>query len=400
MYMSAVSRLVLLTTMVASACAQVDPTGTDMPDAALYYAMASAPAGPGWQAEARAQVAANVQSPLVAARIFAALGVAQYAAITDVAGAKGIGNGGRSLHEAERGAIAGASARVLSFFYPAGTAAFEERVQNEASAGPGNVHPAFTRGLAVGRAAGDWMVARIQSDGFTTPWAGTIPTGPGIFVPNGPPAGPGFGAVTPYFLTAGNQFRPDAPPAFGSPAFLADLAEIKALSDNRTPEQHAMAVQWNYPNGTYTPVGYWHELAGQLIEENRMSERAAAHVFALLGAVGMDALIGCWEAKYEYWYIRPWQATTGITLPIGAPNHPSYPSGHSCVSAAMADVLAAFFPPMAAQLTAEVSEAGLSRMYGGIHYRFDITAGEELGRATAQHALAIDREEGLLSVMR
>ena len=209
MYMSAVSRLVLLTTMVASACAQVDPTGTDMPDAALYYAMASAPAGPGWQAEARAQVAANVQSPLVAARIFAALGVAQYAAITDVAGAKGIGNGGRSLHEAERGAIAGASARVLSFFYPAGTAAFEERVQNEASAGPGNVHPAFTRGLAVGRAAGDWMVARIQSDGFTTPWAGTIPTGPGIFVPNGPPAGPGFGAVTPYFLTAGNQFRPD-----------------------------------------------------------------------------------------------------------------------------------------------------------------------------------------------
>src|SRR5690606_3961891 len=213
-----------------------------------------------------------------------------------------------------------------SFFYPGGAAAFEQRVQNEANAGPGGVHPAFKRGLAIGRAAGDWMVARLQSDGFTTPWSGTVPTGPGIFVPNGPPAGAALGAVTPYFLTGGDQFRPSAPPAFGSPEFLTDLDEIKTLSDNRTPEQQAIAVQWNYPNGTYTTVGYWHELAGQLIEENDMNERASAHVFALLGPVGMDALIGCWEAKYEYWYIRPWQATTGITLPIGAPNHPSYPS--------------------------------------------------------------------------
>lgn len=401
MYTNAVPRFVMLTTtIVAAACAQVDPTGTEMPFGAVHYAMASEPAGPGWQAEARALVAANSQSPLAAGRIFAALGVAQYAAVADVVGTRGIGNGGRSLYEAERGAVAGASARVLSFFYPGGAAAFEQRVQNEANAGPGGVHPAFTRGLAIGRAAGDWMVARLQSDGFSTPWSGTVPTGPGIFIPNGPPAGAAFGAVTPYFLTGGDQFRPSAPPAFGSPEFLTDLDEIKTLSDNRTPEQQASAVQWNYPNGTYTPVGYWHELAGQFIEENGMNERAAAHVFALVGAVGMDALIGCWEAKYEYWYIRPWQATTGITLPIGAPNHPSYPSGHSCVSSAMADVLADFFPARAAELTAQVTEAGMSRMYGGIHFRFDIDAGEELGRATAQHALAIDKQQGLLSALR
>src|SRR5690606_8863656 len=84
----------------------------------------------------------------------------------------------------------------------------------------------------------------------------------------------------------------------------------------------------------------------------------------------------------------------------GAPNHPSYPSGHSCVSQAMADVLSDFFPSKAADLGAQVTDAGLSRMYGGIHFRSDIAAGEQLGRLTAQHALGIDKQQGLLSVLR
>ena len=66
----------------------------------------------------------------------------------------------------------------------------------------------------------------------------------------------------------------------------------------------------------------------------------------------------------------------------------------------MADVLADFFPSHAAEYTAQVSEAGLSRMYGGIHYRSDIVSGEQLGRATAQWAIGIDRQQGLLSVLR
>lgn len=398
--------VLLATTIAAASCSEAGARQTDLP-LSPQNAVMNQLASTGWQEQARELVKAASQSPLVAGRVFAALGVAQYAAVTDVGAmsdarpvGNGLGMGGRNRYEAERGAVAGASVVVLSFLYPAQAAALEQRVQQEANAGPGNVHPAFKRGLEIGRAAGEWMVARLQSDGFTTPWNGTIPTGPGIFVPNGPPAGPGLGAVTPYFLTAGNQFRPAAPPAFGSPEFAAELAEIRMLSDTRTPEQLAIAIQWNYPNGTYTPIGYWHELASQFIEASGMSERDATHVFALVGATGFDALIGCWEAKYHYWYIRPWQADPAITLPIGAPNHPSYPSGHSCVSSAMAAVLGDIFPSEADRLTAEVTEAGLSRMYGGIHFRSDITSGEELGRATAAHAIAIDRQQGLLSVLR
>ncbi|HLV25389.1 MAG TPA: phosphatase PAP2 family protein [Gemmatimonadales bacterium] len=405
----AIPLLMLLVTSIApAACNAVDATGTDSQLSARQNAIANGLSSTGWNAQARALVALNSQSPLFAGRVYAALGVAQYAALNDVGLASsedgripdnGIGEGGRHRYEAERGAVAGASVRVLSALYPAAAAALEQRVQSEANAGPGNVHPAFTRGLAIGRAAGDWMVARLASDGFTTPWGGTIPTGDGIFVPNGPPAGAALGGVMPYFLTSGAQFRSIQPPQFASAAFLAELAEIRTLSDSRTPEQLASALQWNYPNGTYTPVGYWNDLAAQYIEESGLNEREATHVFALMGATGFDALIGCWEAKYHFWYIRPWQADNGITLPIGAPNHPSYPSGHSCVSQAMADVLADFFPSKAAELGAQVTDAGLSRMYGGIHFRSDITAGEQLGRLTAQHALGIDRQQGLLSAL-
>jgi membrane-associated phospholipid phosphatase len=123
-----------------------------------------------------------------------------------------------------------------------------------------------------------------------------------------------------------------------------------------------------------------------------LSERQATHLYALMSATMFDAAIGCWDAKLTYWYIRPWQADPAIALfaPVGRPYHPSYPSGHSCVSSSGAEVLSTFFPDQRAQLDAMVTEAGLSRMYGGIHYRFDITAGQTLGRSVARFAIALD----------
>jgi membrane-associated phospholipid phosphatase len=103
----------------------------------------------------------------------------------------------------------------------------------------------------------------------------------------------------------------------------------------------------------------------------------------------MDATIACYDAKYTYWLIRPYRADPAITTPIGRPNHPSYPSSHACSSAAAANVLAALFPANAAQLDAMADEAGESRLYAGIHYRFDKNAGLRIGRQVA--ALALSR---------
>ena len=123
-----------------------------------------------------------------------------------------------------------------------------------------------------------------------------------------------------------------------------------------------------------------------------MSELDATHVFALASAAMADATIGCWDAKLFYWLIRPWKAdpTINTIALVGRPNHPSYPSGHSCVSASAGAVLASFFPERTAELNAMVAEAGFSRMLAGIHYRFDIEAGQLLGRSVAGFAIAQD----------
>jgi membrane-associated phospholipid phosphatase len=358
--------------------------------------LAAAPSSIGWQGQARALVAANNMSPLAASRVYAALSVAQYRAVLatpdsdqdDQLPANGVGAGGRSALEARRGAVAGASARVLGFLFPAAAVALNQRAEAEGEAGPGNVHPHFRRGLDIGEHAGNAIVEHLKTDRFTAPWTGTVPVGPGMWTANGPPAGATFGGVKPYLLTSGAQFRPAPPPAFNSPAFLADLTEIRSLSDFRTPAQTALALFWNIPTGTFTPPGYWNLTAANYVEAFGLNERAATRMFALMSAAMMDALIGCWDAKYYYWTLRPSQADGLITLTFGLPNHPSYPSGHSCVSAAAATVLKELFPQRGAELDGLVEEAGLSRMYAGIHYRFDITAGADLGRAVAQWAIA------------
>ena len=358
--------------------------------------LAAAPSSIGWQGQARALVAANNMSPLAATRVYAALSVAQYRAVLatpdsdqdDQLPANGVGAGGRSALEARRGAVAGASARVLGFLFPAAAVALNQRAAAEGEAGPGNVPPHFRWGLDIGEDAGNAIVEHLKTDRFTAPWTGTVPVGPGLWTANGPPAGATFGGVKPYFLTSAAQFRPAPPPAFNSPAFLADLTEIRSLSDFRTPAQTALAVFWNIPTGTFTPPGYWNLTAANYVEAFGLNERAATRAFALMSAAMMDAMIGCWDAKYYYWTLRPTQADGLITLTFGLPNHPSYPSGHSCVSSAAATVLTELFPERGAELDGLVEEAGLSRLYAGIHYRFDITAGADLGRAVAQWAIA------------
>ena len=100
--------------------------------------------------------------------------------------------------------------------------------------------------------------------------------------------------------------------------------------------------------------------------------------------------MACHDTKYTYWLIRPSQADPAIKTPIGLPNHPSYPSNHGCLSGAVAYVLADLFPDQAERLAAMADEAGESRLYAGIHYRFDKDVGLSIARQVADLALASD----------
>jgi membrane-associated phospholipid phosphatase len=355
---------------------------------------------PQWQGQLRTLVGANLVSPTVAGRMYAALSVAQYRAILAVdehlstegtLAAQGFGRGGRSQYEAHRGAVSGASATVLSFFFPVAASALQEQVERDATLNKGKVHPSFARGLAIGRAVGDDMIHHLENDGSSEPFTGTIPTGPGFWIPapGVPPGGANLGGVTPYLVNSTSQFRSSPPPAFGSPAFNADLNEVLTISQNRTPQQVASVLFWASAGGTNsTPFGYYAALAADYIAEAGLNERAATHVFALMHAAEYDAQLTCFETKYHYFVIRPSQAEPAITLVIPLPNYPAYPSGFACVSSSPARVLQHFFPAHTAELNSGVIEGGLSRIYAGIHYRFDITAGWVLGRAVADWAIS------------
>ena len=146
-----------------------------------------------------------------------------------------------------------------------------------------------------------------------------------------------------------------------------------------------MAFAWG--TGPFT-AGNLNLIADQLIVEHHRTEREAARILAYANAAAFDSQIACFDAKFAYWFIRPPQADPAITTAVALPNHPSYPSAHSCITSAFMTVLIDALPSERARLEAIITTAGLSRMYAGIHYRFDIEAGQAIGRGAAALALA------------
>jgi membrane-associated phospholipid phosphatase len=144
------------------------------------------------------------------------------------------------------------------------------------------------------------------------------------------------------------------------------------------------------PAGTVGAQGHLNAVAAELVRRYRRSERDAAHTFALLNMAAYDALVASHEAKYHYWLLRPSQADPLIVRAIGMPNFPAYPSNHATLVAVAATVLGARFPAERARLDAMAEEGARSRVYGGIHYRFDTDAGLALGRRVGAWTLAHD----------
>ena len=372
-----------------TACA--DPgTGPGALDIAASRAPAqgTVPASVEWNAVARGLVAKNRANAYVAFRAYALTSVAQLEALRAAERAST-----RGTVASARAAMAAASAATLSQIFPGDAASLEAAVRQQV----GSPEWLERRGIdaaageAAGRAAAAAVLEQAKTDRFFDPWTGTIPTGEGIWfsstLPPTPPPLPALGKARTWFMTSGAQFRPAPPPAFGSPAFLEAVAEVRHISDTRTPAQDSIAKFWALTAGTYTPPGWWNEEASTLAVRHHMNEERAARMLALMNMVAMDAIIASHEAKYHYWLLRPSQADPAITTSFALPNFPAYPSNHATISAAMAEVLAEAFPGEARRLRAAADEAALSRVYGGIHYRFDGDAGLAMGRNIARWAL-------------
>lgn len=291
-------------------------------------------------------------------------------------------------------AIGGASAAVLSSFFPNDVAEIDAALdaQNTTSPRAGKKGNDFAEAVALGREVGAEVLLYAADDRIGLADPGTPPIGPGYWVWNGGPIARGGYRARPFFLASDSEFRSPPPPMFGSPEFLAALGEVRQISDTRTAEQLASAIYWNLEQSPRRNSPF-NNKAVELIRRHHVNDAQAAKIMFLMNTAAFDAIVGCFDAKYAYWFIRPPQADPLITLPIGLPPHPSYPSAHSCVSGSMSGVLMVFFPRESASLEGMSQDASLSRLYAGIHYRFDMDAGIALGRAVAAKATAANLEE-------
>ena len=311
----------------------------------------------GWNQKARDLVALTKTNPPKASRVYAYLSVALEEALEEAPD---------ELNE-----VAGA----MLFFFFGETFAAEPPVLSSA-----------------GQEIVDGLIERANADGSGAIWTGTIPVGPGLWTGVNPLL-PLWGKVKPWFMSSGSQFRAPAHPAFGSAKFLAALAEVRQISDTRTAKQLAIAKLWADGPGTATPAGHWNQIACEILIREEADASFAARLLSLLNRAMMDAGICCWDSKYFYWLLRPSQADPLITTPVGLPNFPSYTSGHSTFSAAAATVIGGLLPSTAEDVWDMAEEAALSRLYGGIHYRFDNESGLDGGALIGTLALVRDGQE-------
>jgi membrane-associated phospholipid phosphatase len=338
-----------------------------------------------------------------ASRMLTYLSVAQYRsalAATDPSD--------RPTHASVSAAVASASFDVLEAFFksePSVPAASKLLIgaqlkqwlldDDAAPVWPGEANQDVAAGDEIGHAVAAAVLGQAHTDGYLTapPAFAAMVSARGIRLTDWHPGSSAIvrslWGVTPFFLAADDFLLSPAPPAYDSPEFQTALAEVYTISSTRSPDQLAIALKWNKvpPSGPYT-AGEWNRRADDLIRAHHRTEAEATRILAFANAAAFDAQIDCFMTKYTWWVRRPAQVNSAITTAFATPNHPSYPSGHSCISSAFGAVLADVFPSERDGLNAAVEEAGLSRVYAGIHYRFDIEAGQGVGRRAAAKALA------------
>jgi hypothetical protein len=188
-----------------------------------------------------------------------------------------------------------------------------------------------------------------------------------------------------WVLSSAGQLRPK-PPAFDAAA----MAEVKEAAKN--PRARREAFYWAI---TSLPR-YWNDLASLKIFEHKLDRNPpqAARAYAVLSTAYYDSLVACWDAKYAYWGIRPFQYDPEFKPLITTPNFPGYPSGHAMLSGTAAAMLSYLFPADAEFFNKQAGAAAESRLLGGVHFRLDNDEGLRLGRAVAAVAIERARQDG------
>lgn len=382
-------------------------------------------------------------SPPVASRSFAYLGVAAYEAVATGSAHLQSLNGqlnelrmpprrqtGERYDEAVvlNAAVTYAAQAFFTNTGPTGQralAAMAKKMRTEVTAGVPN--DVVERSEAFGREVADGILTWSETDGGAVvenmgfPLEYKLKEGPAHWVPTSKiaqqqfPLLPEWGKTRTFAMPNGATCGLPPPPDYSedkNSTFYKEAIEVYDTVNTLTPDQRAIARFWSDdPMLSPTPPGHWISIALQVLDRENADIERRVDVLARLGVVVADAFIGCWDAKYKYDLVRPVTYIRRLIDPkwetlLITPPFPEYPSGHSTQSGAAAVVLTHLFgdnfafedrtheadgliPRKYTSFWAAAEEAGISRLYGGIHYRAAIQYGLEQGRCIGAYVTAL-----------
>lgn len=210
------------------------------------------------------------------------------------------------------------------------------------------------------------------------------PTSPGY-------RGLNYGSAKTWFLTASNEFLADNPSS--QPDFwMRECDKIKAEQKNLDGQKVQAVFEWAGLTGF--DAGSWEAILNRYLEEKKAPLFTRLYARSLFLSALADSNAAAFNSKYTFWVMRPSQMDKEVNPLITVPNHPSYPSAHSTISGTAAVVLTALFPDNKAQWDNLREEAGMSRIWGGIHYPADHAAGLRLGEKVGQAVLQRSDKKG------
>lgn len=290
----------------------------------------------------------------------------------------------------------------------------------------------YQRSVAFGEAIGNAVLARADADNYALTRSMPKYLGsndPGKWRPTPPDyldgVEPYWGKIKPFSLDSAAQFRPGAPPPFSKDTnsfYYKQNKEVYITNKNLTDEQRIIAKYWDdnssiiehsghmmYANKKITPGGHWMGITTVACRKVNADAVKSAEAYSLTAAALLDAFIACWDSKYLYGYIRPVTAINEMidknwTPVLQTPAFPEYFCGHCTISASASVPLTYLFGDnfafhdnsdeayigMTRDFTSfnqAATEAGISRLYGGIHYTNSIKIGEEAGKKVGQTIL-------------
>jgi hypothetical protein len=223
------------------------------------------------------------------------------------------------------------------------------------------------------------------------------------------------------------QFIPVAHPKFDlsnkNSSYYRALMEVKSIGDSLTQEQKEIADFWDdnpfkmnvtghvmYATKKFSPAGHWMNIVGIAAKEAKADFETTVAAYAHTAIALYEAFISCWDEKFRSNLVRPETVINKIVSSewqpyIQTPPFPSYTSGHATISAAAAETMTYWFGDTLSFVDTSLVEFGLksrniqsfrqaaeeaamSRLYGGIHYRFDNDHGNQAGRKLGEYIVS------------